>query len=68
MATMRVKPDGDVATFVIQRNDGHELSLSSCGNSLIHWHGGTVIFDYGPFYDVEGLLYIATQFIREVPS
>ena len=46
MARMRVVPHGDVANLVIERKDGHELSLSSRGGSLVEFKGSEMKWQY----------------------
>lgn len=61
---MRVKSFGEVATFVVYRSDGHELSLSSMSNSLTEFCGNLVVQDYGQCYNVAEFLRIATEFLK----
>jgi len=65
MARIYVNADGPVATLIIRRNDGHELSLSSVGHgSLIEWHGRHLVNDCGDWHvDAAGFLKIAAEFI-----
>ena len=65
MAGMRVNAHGLGATFVIYREDGHELSLSSMGHgNLIEWNGANVVRDYGDFHtNAEQYLAIVTEFL-----
>lgn len=64
MARLRVNCDkGTVACMIFYRLDGHELSLSSEGNSLVEWDGGTFVTDHGPVYNVEDYLRIVQEFL-----
>ena len=65
MARIYVNPDGPVANFIIQREDGHELSLSSMGNgNLVEWKGCHIINDYGDWHkDAAEFLKIAVEFL-----
>ena len=65
MATIKVVASGPVANMVFQREDGHELSLSSMGHgNLIEWNGADVVRDYGDFHmNAEAYLAIVTEFL-----
>ena len=65
MATIKVVASGPVANMVFQREDGHELSLSSMGHgNLIEWNGANVVRDYGDFHtNAEQYLAIVTEFL-----
>ena len=63
MATMRVKSFGEVATFVVYRADGHELSLSSMSNGLIEFKGNKIIKDHGAVYGPETYATILEEFL-----
>lgn len=64
MARMRVVPHGDVANLVIERKDGHELSLSSRGGSLVEFKGSEMVTDYGSFhFDADVVLDIVREFL-----
>ncbi len=68
MARMRVQAhESGVGNFIIYRDNGDTLSLSSMGNSLIHWAAGksNPVKDYGPCYDVAQFLQIAAEFIAD---
>ena len=67
MARMHVQSDGSVACFIIRREDGHELSLSSMGNgNLIHWNGSEIVKDYGDWHkDAAQYLEIVSEFLSE---
>ena len=60
-----VHADGLVATFVITRSDGHELSLSSRDHSLIEWNGGHIITGHGWVLDPFELLGIMDEFLAQ---
>ena len=65
MARMRVVPSGPVACMVFYRQDGHELSLSSMGNSFVEFHGSVEVASHGPCYSVEEFLQVVSEFIKE---
>ena len=62
---MRVKSFGGVATFVVYRQDGHELSLSSVSNSLVEFDGNKAVIDHGYVYDPAVFAAILNGFIAE---
>ena len=64
MARMRVVPHGDVANLVIERKDGHELSLSSMNGSLAEFKGSEMVTDHGSFhFNADGVLEIVREFL-----
>jgi len=65
MAIMRVVPSGPVACMVFYRQDGHELSLSSMGNSFVEFDGNVEVANHGPCYSAEDFLKTVAEFIKE---
>lgn len=65
MATMRVQAwPQRVATFVITRNDGHELSLSGDRNSLIEFNGREIVTDHSAVFDPMRFAAILGEFLK----
>lgn len=56
---------GGPTCLVFRRADGHELSLSSFRNSLVHFNGGDTVKDYGSYVGANGFLAALAEFSKD---
>jgi ATP-dependent helicase YprA (DUF1998 family) len=64
-SNLKLAVEGQVATLVFRRHrDGHELSLSSVGKSLVEFApDGSQVVDHASFHSTESFVSILLEFL-----